>query len=132
VSYLFLAFPRTKLTSRTTTTTKAPQAQAEAGPSKPAYQHRHRPDLPAAAAGALNEIKRPFVRAISSEDAAARRLSAIMGDAAPPAITPANNNVANPNLGHQSSGGSSSTSKAPVGGFIPQAVGGHLFPSETT
>ncbi|RYF50080.1 MAG: hypothetical protein EOO38_06515 [Cytophagaceae bacterium] len=57
------------------------------------------------------------------EDAAARRLSAIMGDAAPPAITPANNNVANPNPAHQSSGGSSSTSKAPAGGFAPQAVG---------
>lgn len=95
--------------------------QAEAGPSKPAYQHRHRPDQPlpggAAAPPPGAETKRPFNRVVSSEDAAARRLQAIMGDSAPPASVAGN---ANP---QPSSGGSSTTlteSVRPRGGFNPQ------------
>jgi hypothetical protein len=101
------------------TTTK--QAQVEAGPSKPAYQHRHRPDQPPPAGAAARppgaEVKRPFNRVASSEDAAARRLQAIMGDSAPPPIVAGN---ANP---QPSSGGSSTTlteGVKPRGGFNPQ------------
>lgn len=87
--------------------TAAKQVQAEVGSSKPAYQHRHRPDQPPPAGAAARppgaEIKRPFQRVASSEDAAARRLSAIMGDAAPPAIVAGNANA------QPSSGGSSTT-----------------------
>lgn len=95
--------------------------QAEAGPSKPVYQHRHRPDQPLPAGAAARPLgvdpKRPFQRVASSEDAAARRMSAIMGDAAPPAIVAGNAN------GQPSSGGSSTTLTEGVkvrGGFNPQ------------
>jgi len=99
--------------------TTSKQPQPEAGPSKPAYQHRHRPDQPPPAGAAVRpgEVKRPFVRVASSEDAAARRMSAIMGDAAPPAIAVGHGNP-QPN-----SGGSSTTLTEGVkarGGFNPQ------------
>jgi hypothetical protein len=109
------------------TTTK--QVQSEAGPSKPAYQHRHRPDQPppvgAAARPPGAEVKRPFNRVASSEDAAARRLQAIMGDSAPPAILAGN---ANP---QPSSGGSNTTlteGVKPRGGFNPQLAVSSAFP----
>ena len=106
------------------------QVQVEAGPSKPAYQHRHRPDQPPPAGAATRppgaEVKRPFNRVASSEDAAARRLQAIMGDSAPPAILGGNGNT-NP---QPSSGGSSTTlteGVKPRGGFNPQLAVSFLF-----
>jgi hypothetical protein len=111
-------------------TTSKP-VQAEAGPSKPAYQHRHRPDQPPPAGAAARppgaEVKRPFNRVASSEDAAARSLQAIMGDSAPPAIVAGN---ANP---QPSSGGSSTTlieGVKPRGGFNPQLAVSYLLPHE--
>jgi hypothetical protein len=112
------------------TTTK--QVQSEAGPSKPAYQHRHRPDQPppigAAARPPGAEVKRPFNRVASSEDAAARRLQAIMGDSAPPPIVAGNEKP------QPSSGGSCTTlteGVKPRGGFNPQLAVSSAFPDTT-
>lgn len=81
-----------------------PPKMTVAEDQKPGYQHRTRPDAPAApVTPATSEQKRPFTRVVSNDAAArARRMNAIM--AADAASAPAETR----SDGHRSSGSSTS------------------------
>lgn len=92
------------LTEHSMTSNLLPPKTTMAEDPKPGYQHRTRPDQPAAPAG-IAEQKRPFTRVVSNDAAArARRMNAIM--AADTGTAPPTPEVRSE--GHKSSGGSTS------------------------